>query len=361
MRIASILALSLLTAAFGPGASAQITVTQADALALVTRTGTASSHDATSLTGAQVLADRSGASQTWDFSALTFAAPDVSQIAPATLPVPGSDNPHFSSATHVQQISLNDSTTYVYYQIGAGALEVLGFSGEIEIDGEDTTYALVFDPVQVEFPLPLTTASTWSSEYEFISSDALEGFSNVIHEESAVEGWGTLVTPAGQAPTLKVRTKIVSTTTFTIPGQPPFVLKDSSYTVTFVTKTGLSAHLSLNAEGTVGNAGYASFQTGTAAEPGESLHGSVRLAVSGANPVRRGDAVRLTFTLDAPGEARIHAFDLLGRRVAIVAQGPFAAGTHEASWHPADLPAGLYLLQLTSGGASTTRGVVLAD
>ncbi len=358
MRLSTVLLLLLITAAALP-ATAQITFTQSDAVSFLTRTATVSNFDATTLTGAQALADKVGPAQTWDFTVLTYGAPEVTQTSPATPPVPGSSDPRLATATHVQRSARADSVAYSFYRISASSLDVLGVSSNFSFDGTDTTVVVAFDPHQQVFPLPLTASSSWTNTYQF--DTGIEGFTTEIRESATVEGWGTLVTPAGQSAALKVREKMVTTSTFAIPGQPPFVSRDSFYVVNFVTKTGLSAFLFLDASGSVEDAAYSSFQTGTAAEPTETVSDAVRLIVAGANPAQRGASVNLRFELDRPGAATIEAFDLLGRRVSVVAQGRYGAGTHEATWRTADLPAGLYLLRLSAGGVTQTRGIVLAD
>ena len=38
--------------------------------------------------------------------------------------------------------------------------------------------------------------------------------------------------------------------------------------------------------------------------------------------------------------------ELLGRRVAVLADGPREAGSHEIRWEPTGLPAGLYVVRV---------------
>ena len=76
------------------------------------------------------------------------------------------------------------------------------------------------------------------------------------------------------------------------------------------------------------------------------------------NPARSGAAV--AFGLPEPADVRVEVYDALGRRVAVVAEGPFEAGWHRATLDAAALPAGLYLVRLQAGGAVRTRPVTLA-
>ena len=74
-------------------------------------------------------------------------------------------------------------------------------------------------------------------------------------------------------------------------------------------------------------------------------------------------AVSLAFTLDQPGPARIEVLDASGRRVAVAAEGSFAAGRHVLRWDGRDaggdrVRPGVYLVRLTTRGASSVRRIV---
>ncbi len=70
-------------------------------------------------------------------------------------------------------------------------------------------------------------------------------------------------------------------------------------------------------------------------------------------------ATRLSYTLDAPGEATLGLYDLTGRLVATLASGPHASGRHDAVVDGAGLPAGAYLVRLVAGGGQQTRLLTL--
>lgn len=74
------------------------------------------------------------------------------------------------------------------------------------------------------------------------------------------------------------------------------------------------------------------------------------------NPAR--GAVTLSFTLPSPANVHIEAFDVLGRRVARLAEGPHAAGEHRVAWGDR-LPSGVYVVRLRAGEHVQTRRVTL--
>lgn len=65
------------------------------------------------------------------------------------------------------------------------------------------------------------------------------------------------------------------------------------------------------------------------------------------NPFRDGTAVRLT--LAAPGPAHVAVYDALGRRVALLHDGPLPAGPTALDVPGEDLPPGLYALRVHTG------------
>lgn len=83
----------------------------------------------------------------------------------------------------------------------------------------------------------------------------------------------------------------------------------------------------------------------------------LRLASPFPNPVR-GDAT-IRFDLPRAEQAEVGVFDVTGRRVAELANGPRAAGSHSTVWNTSGIRPGLYLVRLrTPSGERTTRVTV---
>jgi hypothetical protein len=70
-------------------------------------------------------------------------------------------------------------------------------------------------------------------------------------------------------------------------------------------------------------------------------------------------STRFRFALPAAGPARLEVFDVLGRSVATLVDGPVEAGTHTASFEAGTFASGVYFARLTAGGISFTRSLVL--
>ena len=67
----------------------------------------------------------------------------------------------------------------------------------------------------------------------------------------------------------------------------------------------------------------------------------------------------ISFSLPESAEVRLAVFDLLGRLVAVLADGPMHAGSHTVSFEAEHLPSGTYLYRLTSSFGEYTRLMVL--
>jgi len=65
------------------------------------------------------------------------------------------------------------------------------------------------------------------------------------------------------------------------------------------------------------------------------------------NPFNAGTEIR--YRLPAESRVRLDVFNVAGRLVERLADGPRAAGEHRVRWHPADLPSGIYFLRLQAG------------
>ena len=72
--------------------------------------------------------------------------------------------------------------------------------------------------------------------------------------------------------------------------------------------------------------------------------------------------MRVAFALPRAALVQLSVLDLQGRVVAVLAEGVFPAGLHEAVWgHEAPqgpVPAGIYFVRLASEGRAWTRRIV---
>jgi uncharacterized repeat protein (TIGR01451 family) len=80
---------------------------------------------------------------------------------------------------------------------------------------------------------------------------------------------------------------------------------------------------------------------------------AVALLPVAPNPV--SVSARLRYELPEATAVRLQVFDLLGRRVATLADGEKPAGRHEVSWQSAGLASGTYFVRLQAGSTAQTQ------
>lgn len=92
------------------------------------------------------------------------------------------------------------------------------------------------------------------------------------------------------------------------------------------------------------------------ATPGPVVAGPATLLPAAPMPFR--DATTLRVRLDRPAQVRLDVVDVLGRVVAVLADGPLTSGEHPARLSGAALAPGLYLVRLTADGQTATQTLV---
>ncbi len=95
--------------------------------------------------------------------------------------------------------------------------------------------------------------------------------------------------------------------------------------------------------------------TGTAVE--ETPEGRFTLEASYPNPFREETTIR--YSLPSTQNVTVEVFDLLGRRVMTLVDGPSAPGTHSLKVDGAELAGGLYVYRLKSSAVTLSRTMML--
>ncbi len=97
--------------------------------------------------------------------------------------------------------------------------------------------------------------------------------------------------------------------------------------------------------------------TGSRAEPA-AVPATCRLYQNKPNPFNY--ATIICFDLPAALHVRLEIYDILGQRLAVVADRKMSAGSHRMYWDARDFPSGVYLYRLTAGAfQKTKKGILL--
>ncbi|MEP0545624.1 MAG: PQQ-dependent sugar dehydrogenase [Rhodothermales bacterium] len=102
---------------------------------------------------------------------------------------------------------------------------------------------------------------------------------------------------------------------------------------------------------------YRLARAAVATEPGAVPEREASLRLAGPNPFRAETA--LTFALAEAGPARVAVYDVLGREVAVLHDGPATAEAQAVRLAAGALPAGVYVVRLESASGSFAQRVTL--
>jgi hypothetical protein len=75
------------------------------------------------------------------------------------------------------------------------------------------------------------------------------------------------------------------------------------------------------------------------------------------NPFNPGTTI--DFALPQKTNVRLEIFNLLGQKIALLANGVYPAGVHSVRWNASGSPSGVYFYRLTTGSKSLTRKMAL--
>lgn len=360
----SILALAALAALAAAPAQAQITITTADVRALYMAPQTVRTFDLQRPAGSAELGAAEQAkfqaiaqadSGPWDFTGVAYSPESRStEEAVPLAQTPGANDPDFAGSDLTIRYTYGaspDSVQYLYNTLDNARFATFGTITRGDVDpstpGTEQVKA-TFRPALSSLVFPVAVGSSWSTQAMLTVEPTPFPFTTTVTWAYTVASGGTLVTPAGSAPALKLRQRIdfvqtfFGVTTMSTQYAYSFVTKDSRFTAAVTTDdTGKV----LSAAYIVRGAG------GTAAEPGA---GAEALALASAPNPARG-ASTLSFEMPQAGRARLSVVDALGREVAVLVDCDLGAGPHRAAFDARSLPPGVYVARLAAGGEMAMR------
>ncbi len=297
----------------------------------------------------QFAAGNPGASQTWDFSTLTYGASAFGTYQPC-------NTANGCSAYAGATMAYSYSSTFTYYKASANALSLMGFSSS----GSPINYYTNPEDY-LRFPL-----SYGSNYIDSLASSYNSGTGGTWYRKGVdtvtADGWGTLKTPAGTFPnTLRITRISTYIDTGIMMGLPDYIKwkeythtwydvahRDFLYSTRSITITPKSG-----APQTVNYARYTSEQTPNVVP---LVHAGLRCQVA-PNPARGN--VQIALSLDASGQALINLTDITGRVVRSLLAVDLAAGESKLSLPAEGLPGGIYILRVVAGDAVMAMKVVI--
>lgn len=279
-----------------------------------------------------------GGPQTWDFSSLAATSMDTTSYytcatTPACDSFPGTDIVQF------------DNTDYYYMDTSGNVLSMLGaYTGgtNVHVGGH---LGIMYYPLTYN----ATHVDTSSIVYDVFGMS----FFHTQIDSMVYDAYGTLTTPSG------TYSNVVRVHAFNLS-------KDSS-AFTGVTTSLVEAYnwyragfhnpiLTYSIDTANGN--YAEYYTQGFTLGVDSKKVDAQAFKLYPNPA--ADVVNLEFSLSSTQSAAITLTDLSGRTIKTIGAGDLKAGFNQLTIATADLPAGMYLINLQSAQGNITRKVVVA-
>lgn len=363
--ICALLILCFHLIAFHP-ATAQISITKSTVESVFQGGYEVTSSNSLDSENIQLLYDKTGADQVWDFTTLTydesFSSNGTLELSSNFDDVPLNDDPHFGQATHVMMAEFVTDTLsfnlYSYQIFNEDELTMLG-SVMIEEGETDPDFVNYYRPGDIEYQFPATFGDSWNFEYEEeISFDGFSQSSDVAVTVE-VEGWGKVITDEGESNVLRIK----RTETTTIAG-----FDFTSFEVQFVEDNGIevasiSGDFQLFGDGIdeeTFEANVSSYSTGTSTseEKIPELAGSLKLDQNYPNPFN--PSTQITYQLKNPGQVTLSVYSLTGQKVqTLVNREMKPAGSYTLSFNADNLASGVYIYRLQAGNQSFTRKMTL--
>ncbi len=298
------------------------------------------------------LVDAVGEDQMWDISGLVFEEDEVATFAfsdaldglPRRDAFPSANLVTVATSQTVDGLVLYDYQESTSTQLLSHGLVLIQ---ENAVTGVEDTVVTVQAPPIVDLVWPLVYGATWRDSSTTVT-DGIGSFTTVGEHE--VDGWGTLITPAGSREVLRITSRLVESI--------PTAFSDTSYTVRFIAATGESAELLLDGEGNLEEVNYEVFQEimGTSAEAVQPHRAALRLEPPYPNPSAGAATVRLHADRSSP--VRVALYDVLGREAAVVYEGT-PDGVLDLAIDAAGLPTGLYAVRAAGESGAAIRWMVL--
>jgi hypothetical protein len=95
----------------------------------------------------------------------------------------------------------------------------------------------------------------------------------------------------------------------------------------------------------------------TGVSAGEGIPESFALHQNYPNPFNPATTIRLD--LPAAADVSMAVYDILGRRTAVLAEGPHPAGSHRFTWDGRSAASGVYIVRVQAGSFSAVRRILL--
>lgn len=291
---------------------------------------------------AKAVLGSTGANQTWDFSG---AKPDALFGPAATyyqLPSETLFADDFPEASLASRYDLSDSSEISYLKSTSSTFGLIGQEGP----GSKTTLGAPL--VRFKFPYTYDSKALTNTTIA-IESDGTLPVNGGINFESQADAWGTVVTPLGTFPCLRV--KAVSTVNISFLGFPLTITSTDYEWWTSEHPAPVFSHNTTDTDffGQVETSVGATYLTATSVGTDSRPDAAASLSVA-PNPT--SSATQLTIETERSATGAIFLYDASGKLVREIRDVPFVAGKTAHALDLSDLAPGNYMALVMANGKS---------
>lgn len=295
-----------------------------------------------------------GADQVYRLDDFAYEAGTRAEEHKNTLAIPGTHEPSFATANYVQYAKENGGTASAFFTLNEEGYFFNGLflEGDFNQDGAVDSVTTVNDPLTLVIPFPLAMGQTWSTTFIETTRTLGISLSTTIREEARVDAWGTLVTPAGEEPCLR----ILRSRTVTFPDG----MGQTVQQINFITKGRLGATIFFNGTRPAGVTYTVDYTPAMATSRESSLSEipqAVDLAPNFPNPFRTSTTI--PFEVKEVSEVILSVYNTLGQEVEKLVHRWMGPGKYSVDFYATHQPAGVYLYKLRANRQEVVRSMVV--
>lgn len=324
---------------------------------LIGKTSISAGYTTFDVSGLSELISATGANQTWDITDKMYFKIDSSSMIYLNYPAdaPMATDPAYKGANLVSRtrelMVENNIIQWGYTSlVDSGFLahgSVVDSAGAPPIPHRNT-------PPILSYKFPVTYNSTWTT------SSTISAAGGVVITKATythlVDGYGTLKTPAGNFPCLRIQQKIVAE------GQVPPSGKVTSYNYFFLGKDTPWGLASIMADeyNLPFILTYVNVDLKSAVEQTRTVaFTQFELMQNFPNPFNPSTTIE--YHLPKATDVSLKIYNLLGEEIAILQMGHFSAGKHSVQWNASGIASGVYLYRLQTSDFTATGKLVRVD
>jgi hypothetical protein len=339
--------------------NAQVTITAADVGVQLTPGNTLTNREDTQTKSVNV--GEPGATS-WDFSGLlTDTVQVLTSVSAASTPYIGD----FPSATHALQTDVSyegiTATLYQYLRLATN-FENVGSKASVESAFGTLALTTTNAPNEIVYGLPCTLGTTWTSTHTSTQTVTIgiATISTTVTAHNArylVDAYGPMTLPGSYGTHQALRIRKIDT--IQKDQNPPYTALSYNFIAANGASVLLTACDTLALSGVIPLCGGLQWSApiNTDVQVADALPKEIRLHQNYPNPFN--PVTTIGYELPAKAYVTLKVYDILGREMAVLANGVQEPGFKSVRFDAAGLASGVYMYRLQAGDVVATKRLLV--